>query len=333
MRGVGWRLCHFRESFPLKIFYNIPLPYQAIIYRSNHAPSHKFVFSLPIWVTIMLEIINTISALRERLALWCDHPIAFVPTMGNLHAGHLSLVRHARVLCKRVVVSIFVNPLQFGPSEDYASYPRTLELDARKLEEENTDLLFNPSHQEIFPRGQVGLTTVTVPGLNDILCGADRPGHFDGVATVVTLLLNLVQPRIVILGEKDFQQLLLIRRLVTDLHLPVEVVASPTVREADGLAMSSRNGYLNSQEREQAPALYRALSKVRDELVTGVDDYRALEVACCRELTACGLRPDYCVVCRALDLATPGKEDRHLVVLAAARLGRTRLIDNIQINL
>ncbi|CAK0744117.1 pantothenate synthetase [Gammaproteobacteria bacterium] len=279
----------------------------------------------------MPQIVDSISALRNTLTPWRGRRIAFVPTMGNLHSGHLALVRHAYTLADRVVVSIFVNPLQFGPTEDYGAYPRTLDQDTLKLVEVGTDLVFAPSPREVYPQGREGLTTVTVPGLSDLLCGAARPGHFSGVATVVTLLLNLVQPQTVLFGEKDFQQLLVIRRLVADLHLPVEVVAYPTVREPDGLAMSSRNGYLSVEERKQAPILYRTLCKVCDSLVAGVDDYGGLEDACRMELTAAGLLPDYCAVRRALDLAVPNAEDRHLVVLAAARLGRTRLIDNIQV--
>ncbi|CAK0755355.1 pantothenate synthetase [Gammaproteobacteria bacterium] len=279
----------------------------------------------------MPQIVNSISGLRNLLAPWRDRTIALVPTMGNLHAGHLALVQHARTLAERVVVSIFVNPLQFGPSEDYAAYPRTLDLDSLKLAEERVDLLFAPSPQEVYPRGREGLTTVTVPGLSDVLCGATRPGHFSGVATVVTLLFNLIQPHVAIFGEKDFQQLLVIRRLVADLHLPVEVVAYPTVRESDGLAMSSRNGYLSAEERKQAPLLYRSLCQMRDSLTAGRRDYERLEEECRRGLSASGFNPDYCTVRRAQDLVAPGEEDRQLVVLAATHLGRTRLIDNIQV--
>ncbi|CAK0768262.1 pantothenate synthetase [Gammaproteobacteria bacterium] len=281
----------------------------------------------------MFQIVDTISDLHKILALWQNQTIAFVPTMGNLHAGHMALVRHARTLAERVVVSIFVNPIQFGPGEDYASYPRTLDLDALKLAAEKVDLLFTPSSKEIYPSEKKLATTVNVSGLSDILCGATRPGHFSGVATVVTLLLNLIQPQVAIFGEKDFQQLLVIRRLVADLFLPVKIVGYPTVRESDGLAMSSRNGYLNTQERKQAPCLYRALRKMCDNLVTEMNDYIKLEDICWKELSEAGFKPEYCTVRRVLDLAVPNIEDRQLVVLAAARLGKTRLIDNVQVTL
>ena len=281
----------------------------------------------------MLPIVETISELRKIRALWHDQSIAFVPTMGNLHAGHLSLIQYARTLASRVVVSIFVNPLQFGPTEDYATYPRTLDLDTQKLTQAGVDLLFAPSAQVIYPRGQVGMTMVTVPGLHDILCGVARPSHFTGVATVVTLLFHIVQPQAALFGEKDYQQLLIIRKLVSDLCLPIQVVSYPTVRENDGLAMSSRNGYLSPEEREQAPLLYRTLLQVRASLMTGVTDYQRLEENGHQTLQAAGFVPEYCTIRRAEDLTLPQVGDRQLIVLAAARMGRTRLIDNVQVTL
>jgi pantoate--beta-alanine ligase len=256
--------------------------------------------------------------------------IAFVPTMGNLHAGHLALVAQARALADVVVVSIFVNPLQFSAGEDFDAYPRTPESDARMLEAAGVHLLYTPTAAELYPRGLAESTRVEVPALGDILCGASRPGHFTGVATVVTLLLNVVAPDLALFGEKDYQQLLVVRRLVEDLHLPVTVVPVPTVREPDGLAMSSRNAYLTPEERARAPALYRALGGVAAALAGGAQDLDALEGLARAELAAAGQRPEYVSVRRAADLAVPGVRDRELVVLGAARLGRARLIDNLR---
>lgn len=278
--------------------------------------------------------VTDIPDLRGQVADWRGQGarIALVPTMGNLHAGHLTLVRSARALAGRVVVSIFVNPLQFGPSEDFAAYPRTLERDVEQLAAVGADLLFVPTVGAMYPRGQGDHTRVEVPGLSDILCGASRPGHFVGVATVVCKLLNLVQPDLALFGEKDFQQLLVIRRLVEDLSLPVEVHGLPTVREPDGLAMSSRNAYLEPAERALAPGLYRALQRAAERLSGGcvVDE---VETQGLRELAAGGLEPEYLSVRRVSDLAPPGPDDRDLVVLAAARLGRARLIDNCRVPL
>ena len=275
-----------------------------------------------------------VADLRERVRAWrvAGERIAFVPTMGNLHAGHLSLVRAGRMHADRVVASIFVNPLQFGPSEDLDAYPRTLDADRRQLEASGCDLLFTPSVDEVYPRGQDSQTRVEVPGISDILCGASRPGHFVGVATVVCKLLNMVQPDVALFGEKDFQQLLVIRRLVEDLALPVEVVGVPTARESDGLAMSSRNGYLTPEERALAPALYRVLNATAEAMRAGEPIERA-ERAGLDALAAAGLRPDYLSVRRAEDLAPAGPEDRALVILAAAYLGRARLIDNLRVDL
>lgn len=256
--------------------------------------------------------------------------IAFVPTMGNLHEGHLDLVSKAGELCDIVVVSIFVNPLQFGPKEDFGAYPRTLERDRELLEAEGTDLLFAPPVQAVYPRGQDEQTRIEVPGLSEILCGASRPGHFTGVATVVCKLFNMAQPDYTIFGEKDYQQLLVIRRMVEDLCLPVEVQGLATVREPDGLAMSSRNGYLTAEERTRAPALFRALRRAGDDLREG---RAASEVERHGEedLAANGLRADYFSVRRAQDLRPATAQDQDLVVLAAAYLGKTRLIDNLRV--
>ena len=273
--------------------------------------------------------VGTLAELRERRAAFATagERVAFVPTMGNLHDGHLELVRRGRALAPRVVVSIFVNPLQFGAGEDLASYPRTLERDAGLLEAAGADLLFAPPVAEMYPRPQQ--TRVEVPGLSDILCGASRPGHFVGVATVVCKLLNMVQPQVALFGEKDFQQLAVIRRMVEDLCVPVQILGVPTVREPDGLAMSSRNGYLTAAERRQAPALYRALQAAAAALATGAADPEAAARQAAAAIDAAGLRTDYVSVRRAGDLAPAGAGDADLVVLAAAYLGRARLIDNL----
>lgn len=262
-----------------------------------------------------------------------DVRLAFVPTMGNLHAGHLQLVRHARSIADRVVVSIFVNPMQFGAGEDYASYPRTLEADQAALMEEDTDLLFVPAVDDIYPGGAGHTTTVVVPELNAILEGVYRPTHFDGVATVVAKLFNMIQPDVAIFGEKDYQQLLIIRRMVADLCMPVGIEAVATVRERDGLAMSSRNRYLRDAERTRAAQIYRTLQDIKTRVEAGATDYAAIEAAACRQLLEAGLEPDYISIRRQADLAPPGVADRKLIVLAAARLGAARLIDNTRISI
>jgi pantoate--beta-alanine ligase len=271
------------------------------------------------------------AAIRKRRARDCR--IAFVPTMGNLHAGHLRLVAHARSIADCVVISIFVNPLQFGAGEDLAGYPRTLAADQAALMEADADLLFVPAEDDIYPGGIAATTTVVVPGLNAILEGAHRPTHFDGVTTVVARLFNMVQPDVAVFGEKDYQQLLIIRRMVTELCMPVAIEAVATVREADGLAMSSRNGYLRARERGRAPQIYRTLLDVKARVENGGKDYPAMEAAACRQLAAAGLDPDYVSIRRQSDLASPAAGDRALIVLAAARLGTTRLIDNVKISI
>jgi pantoate--beta-alanine ligase len=280
-----------------------------------------------------MDLLEQVAELRQRVAAWrrSGARVAFVPTMGNLHLGHLTLVRVARTQADRTVASIFVNPLQFGPREDLAAYPRTLERDREMLAAEGTDLLFAPAVEAVYPRGQEAQTRVEVPGLSGILCGASRPGHFTGVATVVCELFNMVQPDLAVFGEKDFQQLLVIRRMAEDLSLPVEIQGVPTVREADGLALSSRNGYLTADERGRAPAIYRALQTARDRLVEGTA-MDAVEAAGREALSRAGLVPDYFSVRRSEDLAEPQAADRELVVLAAAHLGKARLIDNLRVS-
>jgi pantoate--beta-alanine ligase len=278
-----------------------------------------------------MQVIVRPDGLRERILAWrrAGERVAFVPTMGNLHAGHGSLIDKARELAPRVVVSIFVNPLQFGPNEDFAAYPRTPEEDERLLQSMKVDLLFRPDVADIYPRGQQATARVHVPGLEDILCGAYRPGHFMGVATVVTKLLNMVQPDVAVFGEKDFQQLMIIRRAVSDLCVPVDIVGAPTLREPDGLAMSSRNRYLSAPERALAPAIYAQLERARAAVESGVRDYAVIEKQGQQALQQAGLRPDYFTVRDAATLEEPG-ESRELVILAAARLGRARLIDNVR---
>lgn len=276
-----------------------------------------------------MQTVDRIEALRMLLKPWrrADLKIAFVPTMGNLHAGHLRLVEVARRHADKVVVSIFVNPTQFGPTEDFASYPRTEADDAAKLSEAGADLLFLPGVAEIYPRAS--LTTISVAGLSTIHCGASRPGHFDGVALVVCKLLNMVQPDLLLLGEKDFQQLALIRRMVADLNLPVKIQGVATARDDDGLALSSRNGYLTAPQRASAPELYRCLRAAGDAIQRGERDFAGIEAAQSLRLTQAGFVVDYFTICRAADLAPATSGDMDLVILAAAKLGNTRLIDNL----
>ena len=279
-----------------------------------------------------MQTITRIAELRETVTRWrlARESIAFVPTMGNLHMGHASLMSAAHLHGRRVISSIFVNPMQFGPSEDFSAYPRTPDDDANLLREYGVDALFHPTVEEMYPSGSVGSTVIDVPGLTDILCGAYRPGHFQGVATVVVKLLALVQPDVAIFGEKDFQQLTVIRRVVDDLNLPVKIVGAPTVRAEDGLALSSRNRYLGPQERAAAPAMYRALDGARRRLEAGDADYASMQAEGLAALITAGIKPDYFEVRTAARLAVPTPADVNVVVLAAGRLGKARLIDNIQ---
>lgn len=279
-----------------------------------------------------METVHDIAGLRAQLAQWrqAGERIAFVPTMGNLHRGHLELVRRGREVAQRVVSSVFVNPLQFGPTEDFSRYPRTLAQDQSALQNAQCDLLFAPAAAEIYPRGMQGLARVSLPEVSTILCGQFRPGHFDGVATVVSILFNLVQPDIALFGEKDYQQLLVIRRMVTDLHMPIDIIGVATEREPDGLALSSRNQYLSSQERQLAPEMYATLCEVADKLHKGRRDFAALSYAGIKRLEAAGFRSQYLEI-RAPDLQPPAASGGEFVVLAAAYLGQTRLIDNVTI--
>lgn len=275
-------------------------------------------------------IIEDIQALRAQIKTWrrAGETIAFVPTMGNLHDGHVALVKRAQELGSKVVASIFVNPTQFDRKEDLAAYPRTLTEDCQRLQAVGTDMVFTPTPALMYPGGGLA-TRVEVPGISQLLEGASRPGHFTGVSTVVCKLFNLVQPDVAVFGEKDFQQLMLIRQMVRDLDMDIEIVGLPTVREADGLAMSSRNGYLTVEERKIAPAFNRILREVVDALHKGRQDYPPLQAEAMKSLELQGFRPDYVEIRRVSDLLPPEDGKEALVVLGSAWLGKARLIDNI----
>ncbi|BAV33385.1 pantoate--beta-alanine ligase [Sulfuricaulis limicola] len=279
--------------------------------------------------------VETVAGLREQIARLREarKRIAFVPTMGNLHTGHVRLMQEARQRAQAVVASVYVNPLQFGQGEDFDSYPRTPSHDKVVLLSAGVDLLFKPAESEMTPRGKTTRTFVEVLGLSDDLCGAFRPGHFRGVTTVVNRLFNLVTPDVAVFGKKDYQQLLLIRLMTDDLGLPVEIIGVDTVREPDGLALSSRNSYLSPDERKTAPRLYETLCRLRDRVLREGMHLAAAEENAVIDLQADGFRPDYVKIRRQSDLQLPGSEDRRLVALAAAWLGRTRLIDNVEFDL
>lgn len=280
----------------------------------------------------------TVKSLRELRAAVSrarseGKRIALVPTMGNLHAGHIALVEKATQRADFVVASIFVNPLQFGANEDLDKYPRTLVADQEKLVGAGCHLLFTPDVEEVYPDGMQQQTRVSVPLVSEGLCGASRPGHFEGVATVVCKLFNMVQPDLALFGEKDFQQLAVIRKLVRDLNLPIQVMGEPTVRAADGLALSSRNGYLNESQRALAPLLYRTLQQLAEEIRRQPSAQSTLLAAARQQLEDAGLRPDYLELREAVRLREVQDGDRQLVLLAAVYLGTTRLIDNLQFSL
>jgi len=281
-----------------------------------------------------MQIVNDILALRQIRRQWQagKEVIAFVPTMGNLHKGHLKLVQEAKKNASKVVVSIFVNPLQFGPDEDLDAYPRTLQDDQNALDALGVDVLFMPKAEDIYSRGLEQQTFVEVPGLSYMICGASRPGHFRGVATIVCKLFNMVQPNHAYFGEKDFQQLQVIKAMVTDLSMNLSIHGVATERHEDGLAMSSRNGYLSPEQRAIAPTLFAEISALAKEIVNGRRDFRALIEACKQNLVNAGFNPDYIELRSAETLMQVGHEDTHLVILAAAFLGKTRLIDNLQVH-
>ena len=282
-----------------------------------------------------MQIIDSYNELREQLSDWRvqgDH-IALVPTMGNLHEGHTSLVKAAREHAEKVIVSVYVNPTQFGPDEDFEQYPRTVDKDTVKLRRIGADVLFLPDDETIYPYGIENATVVTVPGLTENFCGATRPGHFDGVTTVVSRFFSMVVPDVAVFGQKDYQQQLVIRHMTTDLRLPIRIITAPTVRDADGLAKSSRNQYLDETEREKAPLLYAALLETGEQLQAGKREFEALEKAALDSLSEAGFRSEYFAIRRAANLEIPDRDCDELVVLAAAWLGKARLIDNIVVTI
>ncbi|WP_166269764.1 pantoate--beta-alanine ligase [Marinobacter caseinilyticus] len=280
-----------------------------------------------------MRTIHTLKELRAVLNGYRQQGkrIGLVPTMGNLHEGHISLVEQARRAADIVVTSIFINPMQFGANEDLDSYPRTLRDDQERLQAAGNSLIFAPSVEELYPEGLARHTQVTVPEVSDGYCGASRPGHFAGVATVVTMLFNMVQPDVAVFGEKDFQQLAVIRKLTRDLFIPVEVIGAPTVRDADGVAKSSRNGYLSADERARAPAIFAAMEHMAARLAQGETEYTQLEQDAYNQLLAAGFHPDYIAIVNSRTLKPAQPADPQLTILMAAFLGTTRLIDNLSV--
>lgn len=278
-------------------------------------------------------VAETANDLRKAMVPWRKQGdrIVFVPTMGNLHEGHLHLMRTARQHGKKVVASIFVNPMQFDRDDDFANYPRTQLEDLNVLRVEGVDLVFMPDEKEMYPRPLGQMTYVDVPQLGDELEGASRLGHFRGVTTVVTRLFSLVGPDAAVFGSKDYQQLLIIRRMVGDLGMPIEIIGEPTVREADGLAMSSRNNYLSADERKIAPRLYETLQSCRSRILEKGLPRTRVETDALRELQEAGFTPDYVAIRRQSDLMMPDDQETELVIVTAAWLGKTRLIDNIEL--
>ncbi len=278
---------------------------------------------------------HDIASLRRRLQAERQSGlrIGLLPTMGNLHAGHLALLSDLAAACDLTVCSIFVNPTQFGVNEDFSRYPRTLSQDQEQLQAAGCSLLFAPDVSEMYPKGSEHNTVVSVPGLQDVLCGAHRPGHFQGVATVVSKLFHIVQPDVAIFGEKDYQQLAVLRRMSEDLNFPVRIIAGATRRDDDGLALSSRNQFLDAEERQRAPMLYKTLCQVRDAIQNGLRDYRMLESSARGLLDKSGFITDYLSIVDARTLQPADVNCQHLTLLVAARLGHTRLIDNLSLSL
>lgn len=283
-----------------------------------------------------MQVIHDIPVLQDLIDQWrrAGEKIAFVPTMGNLHNGHIALVERAQALGSKVIVSIFVNPAQFDRPEDLAAYPQTLQADCAHLERLNTDVVFAPTPESMYPQGRLR-TRVEVPGISDILEGEKRPGHFTGVATVVCKLFNLVEPDVAVFGEKDFQQLRVVRQMVQDLDINVHIEGVTAVREADGLAMSSRNSYLTPEQRQQAPYLQQTLQEAAQEVIrlgqVDADAYEALQQIMIGRLAEHGFRPEYFEIRRNSDLQPPQADDQELVILVSAWLGKARLIDNVQV--
>ncbi|MFT7223918.1 MAG: pantoate--beta-alanine ligase [Cellvibrionaceae bacterium] len=282
-----------------------------------------------------MQLYRHIQPLREILNRnrTQGRSIAFVPTMGNLHSGHLALLEQAKMLADLTIVSIFVNPLQFGLNEDWDQYPRTFEADCQKLKRTGCDILFFPEDCEIYPNGMAEQTRVTVPAMTERLCGASRDGHFEGVTTVVSKLLNIIQPDKAIFGLKDFQQIAVIRRMVEDLCMPVEIIAGDIVREADGLAMSSRNGFITVSERPRANQLNKILNWLVEKIQEGHRDYQLLEDEGKQQLESAGFHPDYLEVCCSHSLKRAGVDDCELTVLGAMFTQQARLIDNVSLKL
>lgn len=280
-----------------------------------------------------MQSITEIKSLRSQIKAWrqAGLSIALVPTMGNLHLGHFSLVEKAKMMADKVVVSIFVNPMQFGANEDLDNYPRTLDEDKRGLADLETDIVFTPSVETIYPNGLAAQSFVDVPDISLGYCGGSRPGHFRGVATVVTKLFNLVQPDYACFGEKDFQQLQVIKTMARDLSIPVEVIGVSTMHEVSGLAMSSRNGYLSNEQKNSATVLFKMLNNCAEQLKSGNTDFATLEETAKQSLQQAGLKPDYFSIAQRDTLKAATLDDNKFVILAAAYLGSVRLIDNLQV--
>lgn len=281
-----------------------------------------------------MQIVDNISALRDQVSAWRKQglKIAFVPTMGNLHAGHISLVEEAHKHADKIVASIFVNPMQFGINEDIDNYPRTMDDDKQKLINANTDLLFTPTPEIIYPKGLHKQTFVEVPDVSDGYCGESRPGHFRGVSTIVCKLFNLVQPDIACFGLKDYQQVQVIQLMVEDLSMPIEIIAVPTKREESGLAMSSRNNYLTSEQKDIAANLNKTMRWVAAQLPHN-KDYNEISAQATKQINTAGMRTDYLHICHAKTLNPATSKDKEIVILVAAHCGNARLIDNIIVNL
>lgn len=281
-----------------------------------------------------MQIFHTVQGLRESLvkARQQGKRIGFVPTMGNLHQAHIELIKRARETSDIVVCSIFVNGLQFGLNEDWDKYPRTFDADCTKLRDAGCDMLFHPDDNEMYLNGQDSQTRVVCSTMTDVLCGASRPGHFEGVTTVVTKLFNIVQPDEAVFGIKDYQQLAVIHRMVEDLCVPVEIIEAPIHREPDGLAMSSRNGFLNADERSKANQLYKSLNWITDQIGAGKRDFLSLEEEAKQQIKAVGFEPDYISVCNSKTLEMAAVDDEHITVLGAMYTSSARLIDNITLD-
>jgi pantoate--beta-alanine ligase len=280
-----------------------------------------------------MQVFHHVKSLRQALQKErrAGKRIGFVPTMGNLHEAHLELVKIAQAHCDVVVTSIFVNPLQFGLNEDWDKYPRTLDADTARLDAVNCDYLFCPDEQEIYPNGMAEQTRVIVPTMTNVLCGASRPGHFEGVTTVVSKLFNIVQPDEAVFGVKDFQQLAVIRRMVEDLCLPIQITAGEIVREADGLAMSSRNSFITPEERSRVPQLNRTLNWVKQEITQGRRDFNVLAGLASEQIVAAGFKVDYFNICNSRTLELAAYDDREITILGAMYTRGARLIDNVSL--